>query len=131
MAPSCKLRLFRSSARLRFQDRAECGKNYDVSEAIEVNFDGILDDMKVEENDSYSRYSLVQKVKRVEEIPDGEVEPDDEDRHMLMYRVVIRNIEASQKVVESWKNRYEFDDLAFGNAVHGVVNVRILEVVKL
>ena len=25
MAQSCKLRLFRSSARLRFQDRAECG----------------------------------------------------------------------------------------------------------
>ena len=25
MAPSCKLRLFRSSARLRLQDRAECG----------------------------------------------------------------------------------------------------------
>ena len=59
------------------------------------------------------------------------MEPDDEDKHMLMYREVIRNCEASQKVVESWKNRYEFDDLAFGNAVHGVVNVRILEVVKL
>ena len=27
MAPSCKLRLVRFSARLRFQDRAECGKN--------------------------------------------------------------------------------------------------------
>jgi hypothetical protein len=25
VAPSCKLRLFRSSARLRFQDRAEYG----------------------------------------------------------------------------------------------------------
>ena len=25
VAPSCKLRLFRSSALLRFQDRAECG----------------------------------------------------------------------------------------------------------
>ena len=27
MAPSCKLSLARSSAELRFQDRAECGKN--------------------------------------------------------------------------------------------------------
>ena len=27
MAPSCKLRLVRFSAKLRFQDRAECGNN--------------------------------------------------------------------------------------------------------
>ena len=62
---------------------------------------------------------------------DREAEPDDEEKHILMYRVFIRNCEVSQNVVESWKNRYKFDDLAFGNAVHGKVNVRILEVVKL
>ena len=102
-----------------------------MCEAIEVNFDGILDDMKVEKNDSNARYILVQKVERKVKIENIQVEPDDEERHMLMYRIVIRNCEDSQNVVESWKNRYKFDDLAFGNAVHGIVNVRILEVVKL
>ena len=106
-------------------------KNYDVIEAIEVNFDGILDDMKVEENDTNARYILVQKVDRKVKFNDREAEPDDEEKHILMYRVFIRNCEVSQNVVESWKNRYKFDDLAFGNAVHGKVNVRILEVVKL
>ena len=31
------------------------GKNYDIIEAIEVNFDGILNDMKVEKDD-FGRY---------------------------------------------------------------------------
>ena len=83
--------------------------------------------MKVKKNDTTARYILVQKVEREVKIDDREAEHDD----ILMYRVVIRNCEVSQNILESWKNRYKFDDLAFGNAVYGKVNVRILEVVKL
>ena len=45
---------------LKIKAHNKC-KNYDVIEAIEVNLDGILDDMKVEENDYTARYILVQK----------------------------------------------------------------------
>ena len=38
MAPSCKLRFARFSARLRFQDRAECGNNQIESHFI-VTYD--------------------------------------------------------------------------------------------
>ena len=54
------------------------------------------------------------------------------------YRVFIKNCDIAQDTIESWKDRYKFDDLAFRNAVYGTgmenigrVNVRILEVKKL
>ena len=48
---------------LKIKAHNKC-KNYDVIEAIKVNFDGILDDMKVEENDTNARYIIVQKVEK-------------------------------------------------------------------
>ena len=98
-------------------------KNYDVIENIEVNFDGILNDMKIEENDTCC-YILVQKLEK-------ELQNDNEAKKTLVYRVFVRNCKAAQEVVESWKIRYNFDDLAFRSAVYGVVNVRILEVKNL
>ena len=49
--------------------------------------------MKFEENDTTARYILVQKVEREVKIDDMEAEPDDEEKHILMYRVLIRNCE--------------------------------------
>ena len=50
----------------------------------------------------------------------------------------IQNCDVAKDILESWKEKYKFDDLAFRNAVYGTgmenirrVNVRILEVKKL
>ena len=95
-------------------------KNYDITEAIEVNFDGALDDLKVGEKDP-ARYIHVQKKKKSE----------DDQGNLLIYRVCVRDIEVAHKVFENWKQPHMFDDLAFGNAVYGIVRVRIQEIQKL
>ena len=107
----------------------EC-KNYDVIENIEVNYDGTLDDLKIDKNDT-ARKILVQKVNKQIENDDKEPESDGEVRHILVYRVFVKKCGIARKVIESWKERYKFDDLAFRSAVYGKVNVRILEVLEL
>ena len=88
-----------------------------------INFDGTLDDMKVDKCDS-SRYIVVQK-------ENATVEKLEHDRNVLLYKVVIKNCERSRSVIESWTDRYKFDDLAFNGAVQDKINVTIREVQKL
>ena len=107
---------------LKVDAHTKC-KNYDVIEAIEVNFDGTLDELKVEETDT-CRNILVQKLER-------KIENNDEERQSLMYRVVVKNCKVAEDVIESWKERHKFDDLGFRNYVYGVVNVKIQEVQKM
>ena len=105
-------------------------KNYDVVEAIEVNFDGTIDDLKIEKTNS-CRDILVNKLW-------SDLKNEDEGTKTWKYRVSIKNCDVAKDILESWKERYKFDDLAFRNAVYGTgmdnigrVNVRILEVKKL
>ena len=79
--------------------------------------------MKVEENDK-SRYIDVHK-KESKELT------DEKDRNLFTYRLVVRDLDQAKRVVESWKNKSQFDDLAFKNAEYGKVRVRILEVNKV
>ena len=71
------------------------------------------------------------KVDKQIENDDKELEAYREVRHLLVHRVFVKNCEIARKVLESWKDRYKFDDLAFRSAVYGKVNVRILEVLEL
>ena len=98
-------------------------RNYDIIEAVEVNFDGCLNDLKVGENDE-ARYVLVKKLEKESVI-------DEKERNVFAYRIVVRNIEKPKAIVESWKDKNKFDDLAFGNSEYGKVKVRILEVQKV
>jgi hypothetical protein len=110
---------------LRIDAHADC-KNYDVMEAIEVNFDGILNDMKVNKDD-VCRYIHVQK----DLDPKEDNQKCEDDRKLLSYRVLIKDSENSKAVVESWKKRHNFDDLAFHRAVYDKINIRITEVQRL
>ena len=109
---------------LKIDAHVDC-KNYDLVEAIEVNFDGSLDDMKAEKDD-VGRYIQVQK----------EHDPKDDsncegDRKLSVYRVSITNCENSKAVIESWRERHNFDDLAFHRAVRDKINIRIREIKRL
>ena len=88
---------------LKIDAHADC-KNYNVMEVIEVNFDGILNDMKVNKDD-VCRYIHVQKVPDVNE---DNINCED-DRKLLTYRVCIK----------------------FHGAVYDKINVRIREVQRL
>ena len=108
---------------LRIEAHEKC-KNFDVVEAIEVNFDGILDDLKIDKHDP-SRQIHVQKV--IEE------PIDDDKKHVvhLIYRVQVKNTEVARTLIESWKDAHKFDDLAFGNSVYDEIQVKIREVKKI
>ena len=77
----------------------ETCRNYDIIEAIEVNFDGTLNDKRVEKNDA-SRDILVQKIE----------EKTNDD--LLKYSVVINNNETAKDVIESWRETHKFDGLS-------------------
>ena len=98
-------------------------RNYDMIEAVELNYDGCLNDLKVGENDE-ARYVLVKKLEKESVI-------DAKERNVFAYRIVVRDIEKPKAIVESWKDKNKFDDLAFGNSEYGKVKVRILEVQKV
>ena len=48
-----------------------------------------------------------------------------------VYRIKVRNEEVITDIVERWKKPYEFDDLAFTNAVHGEVAIKIKDVKRV
>ena len=60
-----------------------------------MNFDGGLDNLKVEEKDP-ARYILVQKKK----------ESKDDEGNLLTYKVLVRDVEMAHKVIEHWKQSY-------------------------
>ena len=53
------------------------------------------------------------------------------DRKLLTYTVLIKDCENSKSVVESWKERNNFDDHAFHRAVRDKMNIRIKEIQRL
>ena len=103
-------------------DAHENCKNYDVIEAIEVNYDGTLNDLKIDEHDR-SRYILIQKLR------EEPCDINDEKRVKSIYRVLVNDNEVSKSIVESWKDPYKFDDLAFRSAVYD--KIQIQEVQKI
>ena len=98
-------------------DAHEICKNYDVIEAIEENFDGTLNDMKIGALDP-SRHIRIQKIKE---------EPFDIDkkRKNWVYKVNFKENKAAKTLVESWKHQNKFDDLAFRHACYDKVQIRI------
>ena len=108
---------------LKIEAHEKC-KNFDVVEVIEVNFDGTLDDLKIDKHDP-SREIHVQRIKK------EPIEDDNKPVAHFVYRVKVKNTEVARTLIESWKHSHKFDDLAFGNAVYDKVQVKIREVQKI
>ena len=47
------------------------------------------------------------------------------------YRISVLENELATKVIEGWNEPYEFDDLAFKNAVYGEVKINIIDVQRV
>ena len=101
---------------LKVDAHLDC-KNYEIIEAVEVNFDATLDDLKVEKENK-ARDILVWKEQDINIVEDEDV------RKFMIYKVRIRNSEESKAIVESWKESHTFDDLTFMGAVRNK-NLRI------
>jgi hypothetical protein len=111
-----------SEYQLKVEAHEKC-QNYDIIEAIEVNYDGTMDDLKIEKNDP-ARFILVQKEIEADRI-------DDRNINLVAYRVIVRDKEVAKTIIEGWREPHKFDDLAFRKAVYGKIRVRIREVQKL
>ena len=93
-------------------------KNDDVIEALEENFFGNLKDKKIEKSDPRGYFNIREAAKEVLDV-------------QKVYRIKVRNEEVITDIVERWKKPYEFDDLAFTNAVHGEVAIKIKDVKRV
>ena len=93
---------------------------------LSINYDGMLNDLKVDESDQ-ARSNLVQKVRK-------KSEADDETLHD---RLLVGRSDVGQQVIEGWKETHKFDDSAFrsahssNNSEFGRLRVRIKEVKKI
>ena len=106
-------------------DVQEKVKNSDVIEAVEVNFDGGLNDLNIEPEDP-SRYILVHKL--------NEVAYETEDKmkwKSCTYKILVKNVDAALNVIESWKKAHNFDDLAFRSAERDEKQVKIRDIRKI
>ena len=99
-------------------------KNYEVTEAIEVNFDGGLDDLKIDKNNTM-RTIFIHKMKK-EMIQKG-----NENMKIRSYNVFVRNDGVVLKLIDSWRKQGNFDDLAFNNVKSDEKQVKIREITKL
>ena len=92
-------------------------------EAIEANYQGTLNDLKIAKIHS-SRFLLVQKVK------EEPVEKDDENRINFVDRVIAKNDDVAKNLIESWKDQFKTDDLAFRHVVYDKIQVTTQRVRK-
>ena len=77
----------------------------DVVEVLETNFYGTLDDKNVEKTDKL-RNIVIEKLEKEEELVD-------EGRKIEHYKVDVKDDVKVHEIFESWKTRYNFDELAY------------------
>ena len=92
--------------------------NKDVVEAITENFFGTLDQKKV--GKIYTVRHLIIKEANMET-----------EKVQEKYTIIVRDAKTAVETVGIWNEPYEFDDLAFKNAVYDELKVQIKEVKRI
>ena len=104
-------------------DAHEKCSNKDVIEAIKANFYGELDNRKVDNLDPV-RHLMIRE-ENEELIGRTPVKVQEK------YTVVVREEDLATEIVGLWNKPFEFDDLAFKNAVYGEIKIKIKEVKRV
>ena len=99
-------------------DAHEKCTNKDVVEAISENFFGSLD---------------IKKVGKIDPVRHLIIKEDNLDTSKVQgkYTIIVRDNEIAVETVGIWNEPYEFDDLAFKNAVYDEVKIKIKEVKRI
>ena len=103
----------------------ESVNNVDITEAIEENFFGGLNDRNVAKGDP-SRSILVHKIK-----DQAVLDKSNEKIVTSIYHIFVKNEAAVLGVLDDWTEPHKFDDLAFRNAVYGKKQVKIRKITKI
>ena len=99
-------------------DAHEVCCNDDVIEAIEENFYGHLEDKQIEKSNPLASLLIEEAGKDLLKVQN-------------VYRLNVKDDEKVTEIIERWKKPYEFDDLAFKNAKHGKVGIKIKDVKRI
>jgi hypothetical protein len=102
---------------LKVEAHEKC-TNYDVIEAIQENFFGALDQKKVDKTDPIRHLIIREEDKGLSKVQEK-------------YKLIVRDNKVATDILGLWNEPYEFDDLAFKNAVYGVVKIKIKEVKRV
>ena len=109
---------------LKIEAHPSCS-DFDIVEAIQTNFNGILDDKKLVNNDP-SRTIFVVKVNEKQKIR----KIDQEFRNLQVFKVTVKRRKDAEDAIEEWNND-TFDDHAFEKSNLKDVRIRVREVQKL
>ena len=99
-------------------DAHEVCCNDDVIEAIEENFYGHLEDKQIEKSNPLASLLIEEAGKDLLKVQN-------------VYRLNVKDDEKVTEIIERWQKPYEFDDLAFKNAKHGKVGIKIKDVKRI
>ena len=110
---------------LKIEANGKC-TDEDIHEALVVNFQGNLDDLKVRKGDPIRRFETKKLEERqvIKKI-------DNEFRNLQTFRVLINKHEAAKNIIETWKLRHNFDDLAFKNKERDITTVKVRDVQRV
>ena len=95
----------------------------DIKEAIVTNFNGLLDDTKIHKNDNIR--NLTFKKAEVKDVIENK------GRVVKDFTITVRDNAVVKDTIESWKERYQFDELAFENFNFDGKSTRVSQVQKM
>jgi hypothetical protein len=105
----------KSHFELKVEAHEKC-TNYDVIEAIQENLSGGLEQKK--KTDPIRHLTIREEDKGLTKVQEK-------------YKLVVRDNKVATDILGLWNEPYEFDDLAFKNAVYEVVKIKIKEVKRV
>ena len=98
----------------------------DIIEAIHTNFIGALEEIKYLDIDNL-RNIVIEKQDKAW----GERKFKDKLKNLQIFRVVVEKDEVARNIIEGWNDRFNFDNLAFQNAVYDQIKINVTGVQRL
>ena len=107
---------------LQIEAHEDCTEE-EVTEAVEANFLGTLSDQK-EGNNAELNHLVIKNLNL-------ESACENDKRKIVSYKVTVKENVLATSIIESWKERYKFDELAFQNYDYENRSIRIDKVTRM
>ena len=110
------------SYELKIEAHEDCTEE-EMTEALEANFHGTISDKKEGDNQELN-YLVIQNLNL-------ESACENNKRKIVSFKVAVKENVIATSIIESWKERYNFDELAFKNYNYENRSIRIDMVTRL
>ena len=105
-----------ASYELQIETHDDCTED-EVIEALEANFHGTLSDLKEGDNRELNHVEIQNL--------NMESECEKEKRKMVNFEIAVKENVLATSITESWRERYNFDELVFKNYNYKNRSIRI------